>query len=99
MIVDFSLVMQAILPASMHGANKHSWSYLWSAKGAPSLEAWGTAPGMESAAENKALKARFNCLVNPPLIDGESRFQRCTYLDDAKPGALPQATGDMRLWR
>jgi len=52
-------------------------SYLWSAKGALSLEAWGTAPGMGSAAENKALKARFNWLVNPPPIGSESRFQRC----------------------
>jgi hypothetical protein len=50
--------------------------HLWSAKGTISLEAWGTAPGMGSAAENKALKARFNCLVNPLLICSESRFQR-----------------------
>jgi hypothetical protein len=32
---------------------------------------------MGAAAENKALKARFNWLVNPPLIGSESRFQRC----------------------
>jgi hypothetical protein len=50
--------------------------YLWSAKGALSLEAWGTVPGMGRAAENKALKARFNWLVNLPVNGSESRFQR-----------------------
>jgi hypothetical protein len=40
--------------------------YLLSAKGALSLEAWGTAPGIGNAAENKTLKARFNWLVTHP---------------------------------
>jgi hypothetical protein len=76
--VDLSLVMQAILPASMHGANKHSWTSAI-CEAPKALSHWkpgGTAPGMGAAAA-KALKALFNWLVNPPLIAGESRFQRC----------------------
>jgi hypothetical protein len=71
--------MQAILPASMHGANKHSWtSAICEAPKALSHWKPGAPPQeWEAAAENKALKARFNWLVNPPLIASESRFQRC----------------------
>jgi hypothetical protein len=70
--------MQAILPARMHGANKHSWmrAICEAPKALSHLGAWGNAPGMGSAAENKALKARFNWLVNLPVNGSESRFQR-----------------------
>ena len=73
--------------------------YLWSAKGALSLEAWGTAPGMASAAENKALKARsIGWSIHRSLAVNRA-FSAVTYLDNTKPGARPQATGDLRLWR
>ena len=58
--------------------------YLWSAKALSHWKPGGTAPGMGSAAENKALKARFNWLVNPRSLAVNRAFSAVTYLDDSK---------------
>ena len=91
--------MHAILPASMHGANKHSWTrHLCSAKGAASLKAWGTAPRNAKRRRNQRAESALQLASQFHRSLALNRaFSANTHLDDAKALAVPQATGDMRF--